>query len=438
MKQPHLPLRCATLAAGLFVMALGVALSVKASLGVSPISCIPYVYSVRFPLSMGATTIVFNVLLILLQIAVLGRAYKPFQLVQLPVVFLFGAFTDLALYLTRGLHAESYAGQLGLCLASCAVIGFGVFVEVKAKVTYLAGEGLALALAERFKAEFGKAKIATDCSMVTLGVLSSFLLLGRLAGLREGTLVAAVVVGYLARFYCRKLTFLDGLTRPTGAPVATPTAAAVSPAGGAATPRLVIAISREFGSGGREIGRLVAERLGIPFYDKELIRLTAEKSGFTPEYIKAHEQRLANTLLFSLYEQNYAYVDEQRPPLEALFLIQSKVIRELADRESCVIVGRCANYVLKDRPGCFSVFVHADPEFRRARYQAEFGGSPDAAARELEKLNRDRDNYSRHYTGRERGRAQFHDLCLDSSRFGIEGSAELILEAVKRKTASAQ
>ena len=437
MKQPHLPLRCATLAAGLFVMALGVALSVKASLGVSPISCIPYVYSVRFPLSMGATTIVFNVLLILLQIAVLGRAYKPFQLVQLPVVFLFGAFTDLALYLTRGLHAESYAGQLGLCLASCAVIGFGVFVEVKAKVTYLAGEGLALALAERFKAEFGKAKITTDCSMVTLGVISSFLLLGRLAGLREGTLVAAVVVGYLARFYCRKLTFLDALTRPEAVPEAT-TTATVSPAGGASAPKLVIAISREFGSGGREIGRLLAERLGIPFYDKEIIRLTAEKSGFTPEYIKAHEQRLANALLFSLYEQNYAYVDEQRPPLEALFLIQSKIIREIGDRESCVIVGRCANYVLKDRPGCFSVFVHADPEFRRARYLQEFGGSPDAAAHELEQLNHDRDNYSRHYTGRERGRAQFYDLCLDSSRFGIEGSAELILGAVKRKTTSAQ
>jgi len=417
------------LVAGLFVMACGVALSVKAQLGVSPISCIPYVYSVRYPLSMGTTTIVFNVLLILLQIAVLGRAYKPFQLVQLPVVFLFGAFTDLALYLTRGLEAGSYAGQLGLCLASCAVIGFGVFIEVKAKVTYLAGEGLALALAERFKAEFGKAKIFTDCSMVTLGVLSSLVLLGRLAGLREGTLIAAVVVGYLARFYCRKLTFLDGLTRAAE----TEPAAPARPAASTVAPKLTITISREFGSGGREIGRLVAERLGIGFYDKELIRLTAEKSGFTPEYIKTHEQRLAHTLLFSLYEQNYAYVDEQRPPLEALFLIQSKIIREIGERESCVIVGRCANYVLKDSPGCFSVFIHADPEFRRARYLQEFGGSPEAAARELEQLNRDRDNYCRHYTGRERGRAEFYDLCLDSSRTGIEGAVELIVDAVKRR-----
>lgn len=428
MKQPHFLLRCATLAAGLFVMALGVALSVKANLGVSPISCMPYVYSVRFPLTMGTTTILFNVLLILLQMVVLGRAYRPFQLLQLPVVFLFGAFTDLALFLTRGLHATTYPGQLALCLASCAVIGFGVFIEVKAKVTYLAGEGLALALAERFKLEFGKAKIATDCSMVTLGVVSSLVLLGRLDGLREGTIVAAVAVGYLARLYCRKITLLDGLTRPA----ARPEESAATTAGAAAAPNLVITISREFGSGGREIGRRVAERLGIRFYDKEIIALTAAQSGFTPVYIKEHEQRLANTLLFSLYEQNFAYVDEQQPPLDALFLIQSKVIREIGERESCVIVGRCANYVLKDRPGCFSVFIHADPAFRQARYLAEFGGSPEVATRELEKLNRDRENYSRHYTGRERGRAQYYDLCLDSSRLGIEGAVELILEAVKK------
>ncbi len=411
---------------GLFVMAFGVALSVKANLGVSPISCIPYIYSLKYPLTMGEITIVFNVLLILLQMVVRGKKYRLFQLVQLPVVFIFGFFTDFTLYLVSGMNVNNYAWQAVLCMLSCAVIGFGVFLEVKAKLTYLAGEGLALAISETFKTEFGKAKIGTDCGMVLGGTISSLLLLGHLQGVREGTIAAALLVGSLAKFYSKKLYFIDTLLENQAEGTAVPQ---VVPVAGTGEKRIIITISREFGSGGHEIGQLVARHLGLPFYDKELIRLTAEKGGFTTEYIREHEQKLAHSLLFNLYEQSYAYVNEQMPPLDALFLVQSKIIRDISETGSYVIVGRCANFILKDHPACFNVFIHAGNKFRQQRIVKEYQVDAGTAEKEMEKTDRDRANYCRHYTGKEWGKAGNYNLTIDSSLFGIENSAEIIAEA---------
>ncbi len=166
-------IRSVTFILGLFIMAFGVALSVEANLGVSPVSCIPYIFSVKYPLTMGTTTIIFNVLLILMQMMVLRKNYKCIQLIQIPVVFVFGFFTDLTLYLVSGLDVTAYAGQVLLCLSSFAVLAFGVFLEVKARITYLPGEGLALAIADTFKVEFGKCKMGVDSTMVILGTVSS-------------------------------------------------------------------------------------------------------------------------------------------------------------------------------------------------------------------------------------------------------------------------
>lgn len=185
---------------GLFIMAIGVVLSVKADLGVSPISCVPYVYSLTFPLTLGQTTIILNVLLIFLQMLLLRKRYRMFQLVQFPVVFLFGYFIDLIMKYSDWMVPATYAEQAALCLLSCVVLGVGVFFEIKAALTYLPGEGLAMALTQTFGVDFGKTKIGTDSSLVVLGIASSLFFLDELAGIREGTVVAAVLVGYIVRF----------------------------------------------------------------------------------------------------------------------------------------------------------------------------------------------------------------------------------------------
>ncbi len=209
MKNNSIPLKIILFSVGLFVMAVGVALSVKADLGVSPISCIPYVYSFKMPFSLGTLTIFFNLILIVIQIGILRRKYRLLQLLQLPVVFAFGVFIDLALYFVSDLNVSNYYWQAFWCLVSCVVIALGVFLEVKAKLTYLPGEGLAMAIADTLNKEFGKAKIGVDSAMVMVGLISSFIFLFQLEGIREGTIVAAVLVGFIAKFFHRKIHILD-------------------------------------------------------------------------------------------------------------------------------------------------------------------------------------------------------------------------------------
>ena len=184
---------------GLFIMAFGVSLSVKANLGISPISCVPYVYSCKFPLTLGQITILFNAVLIMLQMILLRRNYRLI-LVQLPFVFVLGLFIDLTMYMISNLYIPNYVWQVALCLLSCIAIAFGVFLEVKAKLIYLPGEGLAMAISDIFKKEFGKAKIGVDVSMVAVGIVSSFIFLHQIRGIGEGTIIAAVMVGCIVNF----------------------------------------------------------------------------------------------------------------------------------------------------------------------------------------------------------------------------------------------
>ncbi len=199
--------------AGLFFIALGVAISVKANLGTSPISSGPFVYSTKFPfLSMGTITIFMHTFFLLMQIVILRKQYKLIQLIQLPVVFMFGFFTDftLALISARN-YVNNYALQCALCLLSCIIIAFGFFIEVKSHVTYLAADGLMVTISQYFHLDFGKVKICFDCSLVAIAIVSSLIFFHTLKGVREGTVAAAILVGMFVRLFNKKLTFIDQL-----------------------------------------------------------------------------------------------------------------------------------------------------------------------------------------------------------------------------------
>lgn len=195
---------------GLFVLALGVALSVKADLGVSPVSCVPYVYSLKSQLTLGQLTIVMNASFVVLQILLLRRKYRLFQLIQLPSIMVFGCFIDGSMRLVSGLTVVSYGAQLLLCLVSCAVVAAGIFLEVKSGLTYLPCEGLAMTLSELWRKEFGAVKVGIDSCLVLFGLVSSFVLMHSLQGIREGTIIAALFIGFLVKFYLIKCTVLDG------------------------------------------------------------------------------------------------------------------------------------------------------------------------------------------------------------------------------------
>ena len=359
MKKNNIGFRILLLIAGIFIIGHGVALSIRSDLGTSPISSIPYVLNLIIPnVSVGTFAIIINGLMVLIQVVILRKKTGINQLIQIPLLILFGLFIDVNLYLTESLVPANYIRQLLTVILSCFVMAFGIFLELKADVGYLPGEGLTLVISEAFDMDFGKTKVTIDTSFVIIAVVLAFTFHGKLEGVREGTVMAALFVGTIASFYQKRVTIFDKLLQ-------TKKDIEYIPQPYMTTDNFVITISRQYGSGGHAVGERIAEKLGISFYDSKLIDLTALASGFTPEYVEKHEQKLPNGLLDKLYNNNYAYVNEVIPPNDKLFIAQTGVIRNIAASESCVIVGRAANFILKGHKKCFNVFVHADTDFRK-------------------------------------------------------------------------
>ena len=195
----------------------------------------------------------------------------------------------------------------------------------------------------------------------------------------------------------------------------------------------IITISREFGSGGRTIGRRVAEELGIPFYDKEIVEQISLESGFAPRFIEENGEHAPglSRLAYAFAPQGVPGIMNGLSTADFLWNIQCGVILQLAEKGPCVIVGRNADYILKDRDDVMDVYIHADPAFKAERIVRLYGESEKSPEQRLaEKDKRRRVNYQ-HYTGRTWGAAQNYEMCLCSSMLGIEQCVKIIVEAVK-------
>ena len=185
---------------GLSIMAFGVAFSIKASLGTSPISSVPYVISLFTPLTVGTATISMHCVFILLQILILRKNYHPIQLMQLPVAFFFGYLTDFGVWAVQGITCNTYWQQWIVCIIGILLVGLGVSLEVKAGVVVLAGEGVVLAICKVLpKVKFGYMKVGFDVTLVVIACILSIVFTGRLQGVREGTVAAALLVGLIAK-----------------------------------------------------------------------------------------------------------------------------------------------------------------------------------------------------------------------------------------------
>ncbi len=196
----------------------------------------------------------------------------------------------------------------------------------------------------------------------------------------------------------------------------------------------IITISREFGSGGRSIGREVANRLGIPFYEKELVDQIAMESGFSPKFIEEHGEHAPGMtrLAYAFAHQGVPGVMNGLSTADFLWSIQCSVILQLAEKGPCVIVGRNADYILKDRKDVLDVFIHADMDFRADRIVRLYGESEKSPMARLQEKDKRRQINYQHYTGRNWGVAQNYDLCLNSGRLGIENCVDIIVSQYKK------
>ena len=189
----------------------------------------------------------------------------------------------------------------------------------------------------------------------------------------------------------------------------------------------VITISRQYGSGGRQIGRALSELLSIPYYDNELITLAAEESGFSPELFKNADKSASNSLLFSLSMYGATSSGSYNMPLgDQVFVIQSDIIKKVASQGPCIIVGRCADYTLRDKTNCLSVFLRAPLEVRIKHAIENYGVDPLKARDIINKTDKKRAVYYSHFTGDKWGNSENYHLTIDTSRVGIEETAKAI------------
>ena len=186
---------------GLFVNGLGVSFITKAGLGTSPITSIPYTLSLSFTPTVGMFTLVFNIFLVILQVILLRRNFQLQNLLQLPIIALFSFFIDLTMSLLGFMQPETYAMKVVSLIVGCLILGFGVFMEMVANVAMLPGEATVRAVSDVFSTDFGKTKIAFDSSMTVIAAILSFIMFRHLDGVREGTIVAAILVGFIARLF---------------------------------------------------------------------------------------------------------------------------------------------------------------------------------------------------------------------------------------------
>ncbi len=201
-------------------------------------------------------------------------------------------------------------------------------------------------------------------------------------------------------------------------------------------PKIIINIGRQLGSGGRTIGKMLAEEFGCVFYDKELLNLAAKESGFSEKFFEQHDEHWR--FFKSLFHLHTQHIDDNNFytnnfSQESLFQFQSEAIKKAADAGNCVFVGRCADYILRDYPNVFNVFITADLDFRVQQVMKRHGCDRDAAIKIINNKESSRASYYGYYTGKKWGDSQSYDLCVNSSLLGLEGTEKLIAYFIRQR-----
>ena len=425
--------------AGLFIMAIGVVLSVKSALGVSPVTCLANVTYQIFGVDMGISALSLGVcttltycLYILVELILLRRDFKLSMLLQIVASTIFGFMVTLASHVFAFIPApQTYIMRMVFLLCSIPTVAVGVMMYLAPNILPTPGEGLSIAVSHITGKSVATCKMITDSCMVVCSAAVSLIYFHAFVGVREGTVISAFLVGFVMKRVMRVcnaplLKFVERETKLERA------SAEEIPLDNAGKPKIIITISREYGSGGYEVGQKLAEKLGITFYDKQLEPMEAEESGLPLSFIDAHEQRMTRNLFYDFVTAGYAMYNVDLPPMEKLFAAQTRIIRRIAaSDESCIIMGRCSDYILYNNPNSFRVFIHAPTESRIARTARINNITNEEAAADVERTDLGRSRHYLQFANREWGNTKYYNLAVDTSEFGIDGSVELIDNAIR-------
>ncbi len=410
--------------ASLFINAFGIAFITKALLGTSPITSVTYVLSLFTPFTMGIWTILLNLLFVVLEPFLMTRRELRedlrMYLLQIPIAFCFGLFIDFSMFMLFWLEPSAYVMKVTVLLVGCVILALGIALEVKANAAMMAGEYFVKTITRRFHGEFGYVKLGFDITLLTIACILSLVFLSDIQGVREGTVVSALLVGPIVHFVSPAYRIFD---RWINAPIKqadTPSAQHTN---------TIITIAREYGSGGHLLGERLAKELGIKLYDREFIRMAAQRSGIDEQYIAKNEQSIPSFWLKCILSKNSEQpVEASLSADDILFVAESRIVQELAAQEPCIIIGRCADFVLKDHPKVVKVFCYSDLKSAVNRCVNDYGIPQEQAEAEIRRINRNRIHHYEYYTGQKWGEPHHYHLMLNTGNISLETACKLVKE----------
>ena len=416
-------------AVSLFVNAMGIAFITKALLGTSPITSVTYVLSMFTPLTIGQWTIVLNLLFVLFELPFMTRKELKDDLrmflLQIPISLCFGTFIDLSMNMLYWLEPVKYIDQIIYLLLGCVILAAGITLEVKANVAMMAGEYFVRVISQRFHGEFGYVKLCFDITLVCIACLFSICFMSGIYGVREGTVAAALLVGPIVHFISPYYRCFDKWIND----VKDKDAIALRN-----IQHVIITIAREYGSGGHLLGEMLSKELGIKLYDKEFIHLVAEKSGINEQYIKKNEQSIPSFWLKCILGKNSEQsLERSLSSDDVLFVAESKIIQELAEKGPCIIVGRCADFVLRDYSNLIKVFCYSDLKSACVRCVQEYGVSEEKAESEIKRINHNRIAHYEYYTGEKWGEPHHYNLMINTGSIDLSVACNLIKSIYKNR-----
>ena len=416
-------------AVSLFVNAMGIAFITKALLGTSPITSVTYVLSMFTPLTIGQWTIVLNLLFVLFELPFMTRKELKDDLrmflLQIPISLCFGTFIDMSMNMLYWLEPVKYIDQIIYLLVGCVILAAGITLEVKANVAMMAGEYFVRVISQRFHGEFGYVKLCFDITLVCIACLFSICFMSGIYGVREGTVAAALLVGPIVHFISPYYRCFDKWIND----VKDKDAIALRN-----IQHVIITIAREYGSGGHLLGEMLSKELGIKLYDKEFIHLVAEKSGINEQYIKKNEQSIPSFWLKCILGKNSEQsLERSFSSDDVLFVAESKIIQELAEKGPCIIVGRCADFVLRDYPNLIKVFCYSDLKSACVRCVQEYGVSEEKAESEIKRINHNRIAHYEYYTGEKWGEPHHYNLMINTGSIDLSVACNLIKSIYKNR-----
>lgn len=419
--------RYAFLFGGLLVNATGIVLMTKSCLGTSPIAAIPYVLSLQYFPSLGTFTFLLYAVMFLIQLIILGKNVTRKDFLQIPLSIIFSIFIDIIVSLVAHIEPANYAVMMGWLLLGCVLRALGVSMQVTADVAMLSGEAFMSTIAKYTKKDFSLIKFICDIVMVSTAIALSYRFTGSLSGIREGTIISVVIIAPVTRvFNKRLLKYNRRFPMDSGAYT-------IKRHYKNESEGLIITISSQSGSGGHRIGKLLSDRLDLPLYDNDMVELVANEGGFSEDYVRKHIGRLYNNRLWEFLAENYKYTGFSVDNYTELFEAQKRVIERLGRGGSCIIVGYCSEYLLRNRDNVFSVYIHANEEAKQKFLEKTYKVNSEKALEIMHTHDRDRSVYLKHFTGADWEDSDRFSLSIDSSMLGIEETAVIISDVIKKR-----